>query len=415
MKYSARNIYQNVLVKNISSLYTLQLLNFVFPLVTLPYLTRVLGVEEFGNLILAQSIAFLFAAPIEYGFGLSTTRSIAIAKGNIQEITNLVSNTVSAKLYLTVLTVILFGIAYSFNLFDKVNGYTIEILLLFTVSGWSFLWFYRGIEKTYYPVIIELIGKVFYTVCVFLFISDSDDGKYVLQLQILILVITIGLSFIILKKWIAELSISLARGMETILTDGPLFIFKGLASIHANIPIIVLSYFVSAQYFGLFTAAFKLSKQLIAALSGPFWDALYPSMSRSLNIKQSSPKIFKIFIVSSLFGILYGLSVYMFAEDFVLLIFGKNFSQSSSLLRILALACPIIAVNISLINIMISQKYERLVNVATAVNIIILIAMLVFVTAKYGELSSTWIILFTELILFAELIIIYKLKSNAQN
>lgn len=415
MKYSIRKIYENVLVKNISSLYTLQLLNFLFPLVTLPYLTRVLGVEEFGNLILAQSIALLFAAPIEYGFGLSTTRSIAVARGNIQEITNLVSNTVSAKIYLTVISVILFGIAYSFNLFDKVSGYTIEILLLFTVSGWSFLWFYRGIEKTYYSVIIELIGKVFFTVCVFLFISDTDDGKHVLQFQILMLVITISLSFLILKKWIAELTISMAKGLETLIADGPLFIFKGLASIHANIPIIVVSYFLSAQYFGLFTASFKLSKQLIAALSGPFWDALYPSMSRYLNIKESSSKIFKIFIISLLFGMLYGLSVYMFAEDFVLLIFGDDFSQSSSLLRILALACPIITVNISLINILISQKYERLVNVATAVNIIILIAMFVFVIAEYGELSSTWIIVFTELILLAELLIIYKLKSNAQN
>jgi PST family polysaccharide transporter len=378
-------------------------------------LTRVLGVEEFGNLILAQSIALLFAAPIEYGFGLSTTRSIAVARGNIQEITNLVSNTVSAKIYLTVISVILFGIAYSFNLFDKVSGYTIEILLLFTVSGWSFLWFYRGIEKTYYSVIIELIGKVFFTVCVFLFISDTDDGKHVLQFQILMLVITISLSFLILKKWIAELTISMAKGLETLIADGPLFIFKGLASIHANIPIIVVSYFLSAQYFGLFTASFKLSKQLIAALSGPFWDALYPSMSRYLNIKESSSKIFKIFIISLLFGMLYGLSVYMFAEDFVLLIFGDDFSQSSSLLRILALACPIITVNISLINILISQKYERLVNVATAVNIIILIAMFVFVIAEYGELSSTWIIVFTELILLAELLIIYKLKSNAQN
>jgi O-antigen/teichoic acid export membrane protein len=207
----------------------------------------------------------------------------------------------------------------------------------------------------------------------------------------------------------------MAKGLETLIADGPLFIFKGLASIHANIPIIVVSYFLSAQYFGLFTASFKLSKQLIAALSGPFWDALYPSMSRYLNIKESSSKIFKIFIISLLFGMLYGLSVYMFAEDFVLLIFGDDFSQSSSLLRILALACPIITVNISLINILISQKYERLVNVATAVNIIILIAMFVFVIAEYGELSSTWIIVFTELILLAELLIIYKLKSNAQN
>ncbi len=68
------------LLDNIVSLYLLQGLNYLIPLAVLPYLVRVLGMEAYGLVAVAQSFAQYFNILTDYGFNFSATRSIAQSK-----------------------------------------------------------------------------------------------------------------------------------------------------------------------------------------------------------------------------------------------------------------------------------------------------------------------------------------------
>ncbi|MDD8019251.1 MAG: oligosaccharide flippase family protein [Bacteroidota bacterium] len=410
LNFKLKELFHHTLIKNISSLYVVQGLNFLFPLVTLPYLTRVLGVVEFGKVVLAQTAAIFCSSLIEYGFALSTTRKLALCRNQKVKLSDAVSNTISAKIFLSVITVVLFIALVKSHAFYTIENYSVEICLLSLLTGWNFSWFFRGVEKMFYLVALELFNKIFFTISIFIFVVHQNDGIRVLQLQSFFLFFITIVSFFITKRYVESLTVNLSKGWKEIAESWETFTFKGLATVHSNAPLIFISYVTSAHFVGIFAGAFKLSKQLMLAVGNPFWDALYPNLSYSVDAKTPfirQYKLLKIIALNILFGILYGGVVFLFANDIVVFLLGKDFSESVSVLKILVLACPLIIASVSILNIFISQNLERVVNLATLLNIFIIILLLSLLTSWFGDAGSAWAIVVSECILMGELILFY--------
>ena len=69
---------RRIVLKNFLSLTTLQTINYLLPLVILPYLTRVIGMDKFGLIAFAQSLVQYFMILTDYGFSLSATKEISL-------------------------------------------------------------------------------------------------------------------------------------------------------------------------------------------------------------------------------------------------------------------------------------------------------------------------------------------------
>ncbi|HAG9008625.1 TPA: oligosaccharide flippase family protein, partial [Escherichia coli] len=87
---------------NIFYLSLVQITNYVFPLITLPYLVRVLGVSQFGGVMLAQAVIQYCIIITDYGFNLSATKKITLANGK-DNINSIYTSTFYARLLLSFL------------------------------------------------------------------------------------------------------------------------------------------------------------------------------------------------------------------------------------------------------------------------------------------------------------------------
>ncbi|HEN5443820.1 TPA: oligosaccharide flippase family protein, partial [Yersinia enterocolitica] len=97
----------SVLRRNIFSLLLLQGSNYIIPLLTLPYLTRVLGVEGFGVYSLTLSLAQYFVILIDFGFNLSASKKIAEHQDDPEYISKIFFETLISKSILCLVSIVI--------------------------------------------------------------------------------------------------------------------------------------------------------------------------------------------------------------------------------------------------------------------------------------------------------------------
>ena len=101
MKMSAYNFIQGKVVKNGLWLYLALFFNTAFPLITLPYVTRILGATGFGIFSTVLNVMLYCQTFIEYGFNLSATRRVSLACKDKNELKRIFTRVLCTKCCLT--------------------------------------------------------------------------------------------------------------------------------------------------------------------------------------------------------------------------------------------------------------------------------------------------------------------------
>src|SRR5436190_4428757 len=92
------------LVQNAVALYGVTIANAILPLVTVPYLARVLHPEAGGMVLFAQTVAIWLAMLIEYGFVYSATREVARHADQPDKLRQIVAEVMASKLALGIIS-----------------------------------------------------------------------------------------------------------------------------------------------------------------------------------------------------------------------------------------------------------------------------------------------------------------------
>src|ERR1700682_1580509 len=98
--------FRHALVQNALSLYGVQIASYIVPLITIPYLARVLGATGWGLVAFAQAFGSWVALIGEYGFSLSGTREVARHRDNPERLTNIVAGILGAKTLLAAASIV---------------------------------------------------------------------------------------------------------------------------------------------------------------------------------------------------------------------------------------------------------------------------------------------------------------------
>ncbi|HNP53847.1 MAG TPA: oligosaccharide flippase family protein [Ferruginibacter sp.] len=174
------------LIHNFISLSVVQGLSIVFPLITFPYLIRVLGVESFGIFTMIQTVMMYFDLVVSFGFGLTAVQAIA-AHLHDQTFINKVINSVyfiKGCLLSTLLVVVLLLSFLIPFLHDHLG--LILLSMLYLLGNLLFPdWYFQGIQRMRSITFVALLSKVFSLgMILWLVHAPGDVDKAILSISL---------------------------------------------------------------------------------------------------------------------------------------------------------------------------------------------------------------------------------------
>lgn len=161
---------------NIVMLYILNITQLALPLVTLPYLTRVLSVSGYGIVSYVKSLIIYATLIIEFGYLLSGTREVVNAKNDKQKLGLIMGRITEAKLLLSLVAfVALLGMIAVVPLLHRYPMFTILSFGTPFLSIFLFDYLFRGLERMEIITYRFLIMKSISTVLTFILIHGDQQ------------------------------------------------------------------------------------------------------------------------------------------------------------------------------------------------------------------------------------------------
>jgi PST family polysaccharide transporter len=379
----------------------LQGANYVLPLLTVPYLVRVLGPEYFGLLAFASATIAYFMLITDYGFNLSATRQISIHRDDKDKVNEIYSSVMIIK---TALMIISFGLmsllVFSFEKFSQ--HWEIYFITFGMVIGQVLfpVWLFQGMERMKYITYLNIGAKVFFTVCIFIFVQEPSDYLLVPLLTALGFIVSGVWSLYLVKK---EFNVNFVwQTMATLkfqLVEGWHVFFSSMAiSLYTISTTFILGLFANNTVVGYFAAADKIV-QAVKGVYAPVSQAIYPLISKKIHEDKEIGLAFihkttwivgtGMFIVSAI--------LFLLAEPIVNLLLGQQYQQSVLLLQIMAFLPFIIALsNIYGIQTMLNLGYKQAFSRILVVAAILGVGLSFVLVPMYEELGTAVTLLIVE-------------------
>jgi PST family polysaccharide transporter len=329
-----KNKEAKTLAGNFMWLSLLQVAGYVFPLITMPYLARVIGVEGFGKIAFAAAIMVWIQTIADWGFNLTATRDVAQNRDNPQKVSEIFSNVLWARCALMLLSfivlVLLIFIVPKFR-----ENCSIILVTFLMIPGHIFFpdWFFQAIEKMKYITILNVLMKLIFTIAVFIFIKQPED--YILQPLFTSLgYVVSGLIalYYIVYKWDIKIHKPNGRGvLQTIKRSTDVFINNLAPNLYNSFSTVLLGFFGGGIANGIYDGGvrfFNIGSQLLHIFTRTF----FPFLSRR-------PEKHNQFTTITIgVTVVMAVILYVGAPWLVEFILSPEFADSVIVLRILAVS-----------------------------------------------------------------------------
>lgn len=399
------------LAGNLVSLYLLQGLNYVIPIVVLPYLVRVLGMERYGLIAFAQSFAQYFTVLTDYGFNFSATRSIAQRRDDQHAVSRIFCSVFLIKLILMCVGAALLAvIVLLIPRFHQSSTFFFVAYLAVIGNVFFPVWYFQGIEKMKHITVIMGCARLLGMIALFVFVRHPHDALLALAIQSLALVVGgIAGIFIAFRRFHVRLVQPTVADLRAAFSDGlHLFISTAAITLYTNTNIFLVGLLAGNLEAGYFSAADKLVRAAQGLLN-PVTQAVFPHMtnlaaqSRAIALRLAQ----RILRWTGSIAFLASLFIFVLAHPIVNICFGLAANGSIPVLRWLAALPFLVAIsNVLGVQTMITfgldKQFSRVLISAGVVNVVLGL-LLVHLFAAQGAAAS---VLCTECFVTVSMIVV---------
>jgi O-antigen/teichoic acid export membrane protein len=410
---SFKRLKETNILSNFINLGSIQLSNALLLILIYPIITRIIGIEQFGYVILANTFASLSAIIINYGTNQSGIRDIATSVSDIKKLSTIFYTTI----WIRVLIFIIFSLLIISLQWFNVRYYSFIVLAIPIVIAEVInpLFFYNGTENLRIYNIANLVSKALIIILVLLFIKGPQDSEWTnfIMGTVSTTVYSVLMVFAALKH---KLSFRFPQKSEMLLIGKENFYLTvNNISVHLqqSLMIFAIAKWGTPSWLGAYTLCDKViwsSRILIISVS----NAIYP---KAAQLYQEKTKLWSVYrlrmkkLVTMLFFLL-SLTLFIFPEFIIFVLAGEQNETAVVFLRMMAIVPTIAALNcLNVLDLLLKNNIVSIFRIA--VILMVLSVLSAYFLVQSGQYK--WFGMYTVLIeLSALLMYEYVIKKSAK-
>lgn len=384
------------LIKNIFYLFIVQIINYVAPFLVLPYLSRVLSVDNFGLLMMIISASSIALIVTDYGFSLSGPLFVAVNKHN-----KVVINQYIGTIYLiksVLISIIWFLFLFIYFISDnEITSHFSNILwlgVIITTQSFQPIWFFQGLEKMKNITFSLIISKSVYVILIFCLVKTNHVERVFLALVLSNVVTLVISNYLLYRNGYAIGTPCNKLFRDEIKNSFPFFLSRAAVGVYTSASTFIVGSFAGLNQAAVYSSAEKLYQAGQNALS-PISQALYPYLARSGDKKTLYKFVVLFFILLCMICIL---SSY-YSNTIVMLFFGNKYNAASQVLNVFLLSLVITFVSFNFgYPAFAAIKRVQIVNYTVVLGggLQLLMIIILIVSEKITPLNIARSVLFTE-------------------
>ena len=374
--------------------FILTISNFIFPLITFPYASRILGAQGIGTVTFATSVITYFSMFGMLGIPTYGIRTCAKVRNDKEKLTKTVQEILLLNIIVMIVSMVLLFI--SVLIIDKLAAqkflYLImSISLIFNVLGVD--WLYKALEKYSYITIRSIIFKFISLILLFLFVKNPDDYVIYGAITMFAAVGSNALNFYNLRKIIDvkfSSDLDVKQHIKPIMT---FFMLTVSTTIYVNVDTTMLGFIKGDTEVGFYTAAVKI-KQILVSIVTSLGAVLLPRLA--FYYSQNKLKEFRALVKKAMSFVLtlsIPLAVYfiLYAKESIVFLSGEKFIPAVFPMQLILPSVIFIGMsNLMGIQILVPTGRERFVVHSTVLGAIVDVAINIFTIPLFGASGAAF-------------------------
>lgn len=313
-----------------------QVLTLIIPLITTPYISRVLGVYNVGVYSYVFTVASYFVVFSQVGLNVFGQRQVSYDKDNPYKLSNTFKQLVLIRFATFIIGICIYIMLILYT--EKYQQYYIVFLVYIISGAIDITWFFQGLEDFKAVTIRNFIIKIINTACIFIFVKTEDDLIKYMVVYCFSELVSQLIMWVGVKKRIVHTTMIYSD--ITLFFKGAMTMFmpQAITTIYTLSDKLILGLLSTETQIGLYSQSEKIIK-LSLTIVGAMGTVMMPRIANifangsheEIVVLLNKTRKFLFFaglpMIFGLFGI---------ADNFTMWFFGKGFEPVSYLMVIIS-------------------------------------------------------------------------------
>lgn len=391
-----RNMKSNAVFNMIKTVFQI-----IFPLITFPYISRVLHAENVGKVNYANAIYSYMALLASLSISTYAIRTCVIYRDEKDKLSKVASEIFSINVVSTLISYVITGfiLFFSHSFDSKILIGIYSINMIFTTLGADWI---NNVEEDFKYISIRTVVFQFLSlVLMFIFVKKSSDYyKY----AIISVIATSGANLVNVFYRRRFCKIKFTLKMDTKRHLPPILKFFAQVvtqQIYVNSDVLMLEWLSTNMQVGLYSTASKIYN-IINTLIASIFSVMLPNASRLWEMEEYdeyNSLLRKVLLLLCMIGLPCFIGLFFLSNDIIVLIAGNEYSAASGSLKIFAVCLLFSYIHGFIGNLIIIPEGDYNIGVISAIiSSMVNVILNIFLIPKWGFNAAAFTTLIAEVI-----------------